>query len=203
MRVPRLGAAPRRHRRDRRRQDGKIVVLHVAAAIDADGVLLVRDGLTAADQVVLAPTSATCATATVARPRVRRPDERRRAMNLSAIAIKRPVFTVDGDARAHGLRLPGAVAPRHRPLPGRRRFPSSRSTSSTPARRPARSRPSSPSPSRTRSSRSTASTACSTFSREGVSTHDRHLQARRGHRRRPPRRCASASRRRASSSRRR
>ena len=36
---------------------GKIVILHVAAATDADGALLVRDGITTADQVVLAPTA--------------------------------------------------------------------------------------------------------------------------------------------------
>lgn len=35
---------------------GKIVILHVAAATDSDGALLVREGLTTADQVVLAPT---------------------------------------------------------------------------------------------------------------------------------------------------
>ena len=38
-------------------RDGKILFLHVAAATDSDGALLVREGLTTADQVVLAPTA--------------------------------------------------------------------------------------------------------------------------------------------------
>ena len=189
---PRPRSAPARRTRSWWSRDGKLARAPRRLRRAADGALLVRAGLDAGDDVLLAPSAEAHDGDDVPR---RSGDLGSRADEPLRDRHQAPGLHRHGDGGAPGARRASGSRALGTDLFPDVSFPVVVGEHRLPGREPrARSRTWSPSRSRTRSSRSTASTACAPTRARGSRRRSSSSSSASTSRRRP-RRCASASRR--------